>query len=382
MSFTGKATFTAGAELPEIAEDVSDVIGIVSPYETPLLSEIGDPQREARSTYHEWLEDSLLANSDVINDQDITMPGSCPEFDVADISKFRINDQIQPEGSSEVMLVIGKTGSTLNVTRGYGGTSAEPIEDGQRINIIGPSAVEGEDFPESRFTARARQGNWTQIFTAGVEVSGSNMAADHIGIAEEMDYQKQMRLRELLRDLENTVINGAMAQSSPAGTASQTRTMRGIIRHIQTNIFQAGSGDVPDGDVLTENMLNWALRQIWEKSCGNVDMIVAGGAQKRRINSFLEGSRWYGPEDTRVRSGVQMYESDFGVCRVILSRWVPSGTILLLDSSRVSVMPLTGRSMHFKPLASSGDYERGELIGEYTLELKNQQAHGIITGLV
>ena len=52
-----------------------------------------------------------------------------------------------------------------------------------------------------------------------------------------------------------------------------------------------------------------------------------------------------------------------------------------LDSSRVSVLPLAGRSFHFKPLASRGDSECGELIGEYTLELKNEAAHGLIRNL-
>ena len=37
MAFTGKATYSAGTTLPELAEDVSDLVGIVSPYETPLL---------------------------------------------------------------------------------------------------------------------------------------------------------------------------------------------------------------------------------------------------------------------------------------------------------------------------------------------------------
>ena len=32
MAFTGKATYTAGTGLPELAEDVSDVISIVSPF--------------------------------------------------------------------------------------------------------------------------------------------------------------------------------------------------------------------------------------------------------------------------------------------------------------------------------------------------------------
>ena len=63
------------------------------------------------------------------------------------------------------------------------------------------------------------------------------------------------------------------------------------------------------------------------------------------------------------------------------TRWMPQDAVLLLDSSRVKVLPLSGRSFHFKPLASGGDYECGELIGEYTLELRNQAAHGVIRGL-
>ena len=48
MSFTGKATYAAGTDLPEIMEDVSDVIGIVSPFETPLLDYLGDAKRHSR----------------------------------------------------------------------------------------------------------------------------------------------------------------------------------------------------------------------------------------------------------------------------------------------------------------------------------------------
>jgi len=45
------------------------------------------------------------------------------------------------------------------------------------------------------------------------------------------------------------------------------------------------------------------------------------------------------------------------------------------------VLPLDGRSFHFKPLASGGDSEVGQLIGEYTLEMRNESAHGLITKL-
>ena len=66
MPFTGKSTYAAGSSLPEIAEDVADLIAINSPHETPLLDALGDPARSARSTVHEWLEDALLPNTDLV----------------------------------------------------------------------------------------------------------------------------------------------------------------------------------------------------------------------------------------------------------------------------------------------------------------------------
>ena len=381
MAFTGKATYTAGAALPEIAEDVADLVGIVSPYETPLLDALGDPLRAATSTRHEWLEDALLPNKDVISDSSISNPMSETAFDVAHGSRFRIGDQIQVEGSSELMLVTAINANTLTVVRGYAGTTPEDLVDTQVINILGNAALEGADKPSARFTSRTRCSNYTQIFTATVEVSGTDQAASQLGLSDEMDYQKQERLRELLRDLENTVINGGMPTANPQGSATARRTMRGIIAHLASNVFAAGASGFPAGDGLDEEKINYVLRRIWENSSGNVDLIVVGGYQKRKINAFLSAHRGYSAKDTAFRDMVSLYESDFGVCRIVTTRWMPQDAVLLLDSSRLSVMPLTGRSFHFKPLASTGDYECGELIGEYTLELRNEAAHGLIRGL-
>ncbi len=381
MAFTGKATYSAGPTLPEIAEDVSDLISIVSPYETPLLDVLGDSLRAATSTHHEWLEDELLPNKDAVDDLMISEPTGTTAFDAANGSRFRIGDQIQVEGSRELMLVTGISGNTLTVVRGYAGTTPEAIGDGQVLNILGNAALEGADRPEARFTSRVRKSNWTQIFTAAVEVSGSELAATQLGLDDEMDYQKQERLRELLRDLESTVINGGMPTANPQGSSTVRRTMRGIVSHLATNILAPNDTGFPAGDELDEAKLNYALRRIWENSSGTVDLIVVGGYQKRRINAFLSAVRGYSATDTAYRDMVSLYESDFGVCRIVTTRWMPQDAVLLLDSSRISVMPLAGRSFHFKPLASTGDYECGELIGEYTLELRNEAAHGMIHGL-
>ena len=381
MAYSGKATYSAGSALPEIAEDVSDIVSLVSPFETLLLDALGDPLHAAKSTHHEWLEDSLLPNRDAIDDSNFTDPAADTEFDVDNGDRFQVGDQIQVAGSEELMLVTGVNSDALTVVRGYASTTAENLADNQVINILGNAALEGADKPQARFTNRLRKGNYTQILSAAVEVTGSELAVKQAGLADELDYQKQLRLRELLRDLESTIINGGQPGSSPEGSGSVRRSLKGILAHIATQIFHPGDTGFPSGNDLDEEKINYALRQIWDTSSNRVDLIVVNGFQKRKINAFLTGERSYGPDDRKYADLVEEYESDYGKCRIVVSRWMPQDAVLMLDSTRISVLPLAGRNFHFKPLASGGDYECGQLIGEYTLELRNEEAHGYIRGL-
>ncbi|HEV8292479.1 MAG TPA: hypothetical protein VGP94_11170, partial [Tepidisphaeraceae bacterium] len=166
MAFTGKATYGAGSGLPEVAEDVADLVSINAPFETALLDALGDATRPARSTLHEWLEDTLLPNTDSVNDTVFGNTLTDTVFDVANASRFRVGDQIQLEGSTEVMLVTAvNTGANqLTVVRGYGGSTATALANALPITILGNAALEGDDAAASRFTARSRKINYTQIF--------------------------------------------------------------------------------------------------------------------------------------------------------------------------------------------------------------------------
>lgn len=386
MPFTGKSTYSAGASLPEIAEDVSDLISINSPHDTPLLDALGDAIRPARSTVHEWLEDALLPNTAAVSDGSIASPTTEATFGVTAAERFRVGDQVRIDeagGPSEVALVttVDSGAGTITVSRGYGGTTPVTLVDGAALHVIGNAALEGADADAARFTNRSRVANYTQIFSATVEVSGSEQAVRQVGVADELDYQKAQRARELVRDLENSVINGVAPAANPQGSATVRRTMRGLLSFIASRRFVPGEAGFPGDSALTEAQLNLALRELWNGSAGSIDLIVVGGREKRSINQFVASSRRFTPQSERFKDLVSTYESDFGVCRIVLSRYVPAGTVLLLDSSRIGVMPLAGRSFHYVPLARTGDGERGQVVGEYTLECRNESAHGVIEGL-
>ena len=387
MGFFGKATYNAGSDLPELAEDVSDIISIVSPFETPLLDRLGDARNPASNTVHEWIEDSLLPNADTLNQTTFTPNAQdATALTVTSGSRFQIGDLIRPGNAAEVLLVSSVLGNTITVVRRYGGTPASVLANGLRLNILGNPALEGADATASRFTNRSRRQNYTQIFAATVEVTGTMQAVKARGVSDEFEYQKSERLRELLRDLENCVINGTAPVALPQGTATTRRTMNGLIRSVQTNQFTPGVAGFPAGGgggaELNENLVNTALRSVWDQSSGRIDTILVNGAQKRRINQFVGSTaRHYAPTDRRLSDLVSVYESDFGVCNIVLSRWVPADTVLMIDSTRISVMPLMGRSFHFKNLATMGDSVSGQVLGEYTMEVRNENAHALIRGL-
>ncbi|HEY0007731.1 MAG TPA: DUF5309 family protein, partial [Tepidisphaeraceae bacterium] len=193
-------------------------------------------------------------------------------------------------------------------------------------------------------------------------------------------WQKNLRTRELLRDLENSVLNGVNSDTVAVGSTTTRRSMRGILSFLSTNRYTVGQSGFPASAVLNEVQLNLALREIWKNSSGTVDLIVVGGREKRAINQFVASNRRFFTQSETYKDMVSVYESDFGVCRVVLSRFVPAGTVVLLDSSRINVLPLAGRNFPYTPLARTGDAESGQLVGEYTLELRNESAHGVIHG--
>jgi hypothetical protein len=382
MSFSGKATYSAGSTLPEIAEDVADLVGILAPAETPLLDVLGDPLYAATSTRHEWIEDELLPNSDAINQAGLNDAGlNTTSLTVAHGDRFRAGDLIQAAGSREVLLVTAVATNTLTITRAYGGTTKSQLTHQAALVILGNAALEGADAGAPRFSTRARKSNFTQIFSAALQVSGSEAAVRQVHVADEMDYQKTLRLRELLRDLENTVINGVAPESTTEGSSTVRRTLRGILAGVTTNQLALNSGYIPADGLLAETHLNGALRTVWEVSGSKPDLIVCGGAQKRLINALILTTQRYSAGDERLKHLVNTYESDYGVCRIILSRYVPNDAVIFLDSTKIAVVPLAGRSFQYKDLAVTGDYVSGEIIGEYTLELRNEKSHAVLRGL-
>lgn len=373
MAFTGKATYDGGSTLPELEEDISDIIGLISPKVTPVLTRLGDPRMFATSTNHEWLEDALKDVQDALDDgTDISDSDTAIVVDDGDL--FRARDIIQFAGSAELIIVTSVATDTLTCVRGYGGTTAEAVVDNTVVTIISSPSLEGEDARADISQTRTRVNNQTQIFTETAEVSGTQQAGLQVSIGSnaEMNYQVARRAEELKLQLERAVINGAAPATVTQGSSTVARTMDGIRVFITSNALTANSGVLAgSGLTFTEEMLNNALRNAWNNSGALVDTIVVGGFQKRKLNSFA-GALTTTRSETTAGQIITKYDSDFGTLDVVLSRHIPDDSVCMFATEKIQVMPFLNRSFHTVDLGRNGDAERKEVIGEYTLELMNE----------
>ena len=251
------------------------------------------------------------------------------------------------------------------------GSYHEWLED----ELLPPGAnakVEGSDYGTPVDTTRTRKGNYTQIFEKVAEVTGTQEAVKKAGIKSEMAYQVKNRMKEIAKDVEYAIINNAAAVAGDAVTARQ---MGGIQAFVTTNVLTNG-GVARD---LTETLLNDGIQQGWEAG-GEPDTVVCNGAYKRTISSFTAGvTKTLSAGDKRLVAAVDIYESDFGVVRILPHRYMVSGKIFILDKSFWKVAYL--RPFAIKDVPPTGDYIRKAILGELTLEARAEKANSIIADL-
>jgi hypothetical protein len=365
MPFNGLATYD---NFEGIGEDVSDLVAFLAPFETPLLDVLGTSDQPATNVKHEWLEDTLNPTTDALA-ADVLVGDTT--LDVAHAAYFRVGDIIQV--NQETMLVTSIVDEdTIGVTRGYGGTTAAAHTSGDTVTIIGNAALEGEDTDEDRTTKQVRKHNYCQIMKVGVKISGTAQAVGWITTGDKLADAKIMRLREVLRDLEKTILLGRTDVAS-IGSDTTRRSMAGVVCSLATNVTSCGT--------LTEDALGDLLQSCYNQGSRDVDLIVAPPKQKRIISGWNSSRVHVANDANAYRNVVEVYESDFGTQRVIMNRWLPDDTLLVLDSGRIKVVPLRSRSFQYEELAKGGDYLRGQIVGEYSLELRNENAHGMLHDL-
>jgi hypothetical protein len=295
-------------------EDLSDVIYSISPTDTPIMSSIG--KTKATAVYHEWQTDSLASNT------------------------------------TNNALVEGATASDITVS------------------------------PTTRL------GNYTQIVGKTVMVSGTLEAVDKAGRKSEKAYQLAKISSEIKRDME-TIITANQGQS--AGNASTARTLGALLSYIKSNTSKNGTATTgvdpvtvgvstrTDGTTrtFTEAMLKTVIASVFTNG-GTPSTLFVSPTQKQVVSGFtgLAAQRYQVPTtgQATILAGADLYQSDFGVLSIVPDRFMRTRDALILDPEYAALAYL--RPFQTNELARVGDAEKTQILAEFTLEVRNEAAHG------
>jgi hypothetical protein len=300
-------------------EDLSDVIYNISPTETPFLNSVG--KSKATAIYHEWQTDSL---------------------------------------------------ASVNTSN---------------------AAVEGDTASDATMGVTTRVGNRTQISQKTIKISGTLDAVNKAGRKSEKAYQLAKASSEIKRDMEAILLSNQVAS---AGNSSTARVLGGLQAWLNTSYSGGTSGTagslgttarVTGTDrAFTATLLNTVMQSAYTAG-GSPTMLLVTPAQKVVASTFTGIATRYrdvpANQQAQIVNAADVYVSDFGVIQIVPDRFIPNAdnddTAFLLDTEMAAVAYL--RPFQTNELAKVGDAELTQLLVEYTLEVKNEAAHGIISDL-
>lgn len=371
-TFSGRAIYSDQVFVG-MKEDVADLVTMISPAETPLLNLLGDAIRPAFNVYYEWQESELGPNA-IINSIAIASTTVDTAFSVAGGLAAFLQKGMVLNGQDEYLQILSVADPTIVVSRAFAGTAATSFGTSQYLTVISDAATDGADVLVDTSRPRPRKGNYTQNFKKDIIISGTQMAvAQHGGVSDEFEYQKQLRLREALRDLEKATIMGRLSGNT-IGSGSSTRTFRGLLQAIATNIVTSSIGTDFGSTTMAlfEDRVNAMVKSAWLNGGTDLDVILCGDAVKKRFDQLNSSRIRVANDESTFRNQMVTYENTYGVFRVAMSRWMPTHKAAIIATPRVKVVPMNGRSFHFDPVAKTGDAEKGMILGEYTMEHKNE----------
>jgi hypothetical protein len=251
--------------------------------------------------------------------------------------------------------------------------------------------LEGDDTTAAAVTATVRVANRLQIMKRSFTISESEEEIVKAGRDSEIGYQTMLSGRRLKMDLEATIL---LNQASNAESGTTPRRMGGLLAWLTTNVSRGttgGSGGYSGSDVVaatngltrtfTETLLKNVIKSAWDAG-GNPSTIVMCSAHKQLASAFTGIATQYQQAQGKVATIVaaaDRYVSDYGTLTLVPDRYNSTRDVEVIDNSMLGLLWL--RKFKRVELARTGDARKFHIIGEVTLKVNNEAAHGVISDL-
>ena len=294
---------------------------------------------------------------------------------------------------------------------GKAAPATQPHHEWTIMDLAAPDpnnrVIEGDDAPavdDANWPDTV--GNYTQISDKRIKVSHTSEASDSKVVdIHKLAKQMALKLRELKRDKEVMLLSNVAAAPGSSGTA---RISAGMPAWLRTNTDGGALGADPTLSggtmgypntaavvgtlrTLTEDMFSGMIAETWVKG-GEPTLAMVTAKNKTLISNTFTGAstRYKDAIDKTLVNAVDIYDSDFGQVTIVPNRFQPvlnpaaapadqAHYVLFLDPDYAGVSYL--EDVKQKPLAETGHSKDRLAWCEYTLQVDNEAAHGIIRDL-
>lgn len=269
------------------------------------------------------------------------------------------------------------------------GSAKATLHEWQMDSLRAPAdnkQFQGAEVDFDAVVPTVRVGNYTQIASSSVIVSGTQEVVDKAGRGSEVGYQLTKMSKELKRDMETTLIGtnkGAVGAS--AGVEPELASLSAWIK--TNDIMGTGAAASPvwtsgvpaagrtDGTqtALTLARLKAAMSLAFTN--GAEPTTLMAGPFNRALASTFTGisTVQYNlskPEAAAIIAAVDVIKTDFGLLTIVPNRFQRERDVFLIDWDQVSVVYL--RPFHEEELAKTGDGIKRVMRVEYTLQVNNE----------
>ena len=278
------------------------------------------------------------------------------------------------------------------------------VAEGSTFSTVAGAQAAGGD--------RTRLGNYTQINSKTVQVSGTKRSVDQAGVADEYAYQLKKVGTEMRRDLELDLVHSFNDKNG-----SGTRTMGGYQAYVNDNVVNAGAagaytapgstgvgtaGVINRGasdanlDAIELSDVDDIMQTIYEQG-GKATTLMTSPKNKRELSSKAHGTAQNTvrnlDDSGKIRQSIELFDSDFGSIQIVpnyimgLDFNTGSGattnskdfSALVYDPSFFKIATL--RPLQETEVGQQGDSTIGQIVEECTLAVSSPKSAGMIVGL-
>jgi hypothetical protein len=275
-----------------------------------------------------------------------------------------------------VVLTVGSTSArTVSVTSLL--TGGGEIASGTKYYILGHYVNEGsEPFPDTSRPRGVLTNNFS-ILRKDVKITGSMAATDMYAVENEPRHQIAMRLLEMQLDRERSML----MSKSEARSSTVAGMMKGVYDFLDD--YESSSWVDASTTTLTEAKLNDLVSEIWDQG-GSPDIFFGHKDQIRKFTQWDQARVRTTPDAKLAGHHVTRYLTDIGeeIELIPMRKWPPN-IAMVLSLDKVKLRAKKGRKLILEKLAKVGDFDRWQILSEYTLEFKGYDKgyHGMFNKL-